>query len=107
MVYLHRALATDPDNAVAHAQIGHLYAHNQQWPLAEVHFRAWIKNQPWLGGGYTSLAEAQEHLGDYAGARQTLQQALDPKAICDEDALRAHIARLELKAKSIVPRKVL
>ena len=73
--YLRYVQAKDPTLTDTYPLLGQAYTEQQQWALAAAQYRSLIGLQPWFGPAYLGLANAQQHLGDAAGAQATLQIA--------------------------------
>jgi len=99
--YLRVVLAARPRRAEAHMLLGHALAAQGHWREAHTQLEAWAEIQPWSGQAQMELAQAKCRLGDYSGARASLQYALG-HSICDTREVRARLRDLHGRAKQFL-----
>lgn len=68
---LGRALAIDPNDSMAHAEMGRILLHQNRLPEAVAHLKAAIQSDPSSEEAYSLLARAYGMLGDMAEAKAT------------------------------------
>lgn len=83
-------LAIRPQHVEAHMLLGHTYVAMGRWRHARAELEAWASLTPWNGQAQIEVAQARLKLGDYDGARATLQYALR-NSICNAEDVRARI----------------
>ncbi len=79
---LQQALKNDPDNAVAHYQLGIAFIQQQNENRAEAEWREAVRIRPNLTDAQRSLATLELRRGDFDGLQQTAQQiiAVEPNS---------------------------
>lgn len=88
------AKASNPLASEPYFRLGIIYAREGRWAAAREQFRCAIPLRPWSGSSYLCLAEAQTNLGDYVGARATLDLALR-RSVCNEAEVKRRLSRLD------------
>jgi tetratricopeptide (TPR) repeat protein len=88
VLYLECAQWAEPDLPATYLLLGQACLAQKQWAQAAAQFQTLIGLQPWLGPAYLGLANAQQHLGDAAGAQRTLQSAQRRAVLTADQAQR-------------------
>ncbi len=95
--YLRLVIAAKPRRAEAYMLFGHTYAAMGRWKEAQGELETWASLQPWSGQAHVEVAQAKSRLGDYSGARASLEYALS-NSICDVQEVRARLNDLHGRA---------
>lgn len=87
------AIADNSERVESTCLMANAYIQLKMWKQALPYAQKWVKLQSWNGDAYLQLALSQKHLGDLAGAKQSLQTAL-AKSICDKNKVNLQLAAL-------------
>ena len=93
---LQSALHNEPDNAVAHYQLGLAYAQERDLSRAESEWRESVRIRPDLADAQRALATLQIGRGDYENALQTAQQMINAQPLSADGFILKGIAELGL-----------
>jgi tetratricopeptide (TPR) repeat protein len=93
---LQSALHNQPDNAVAHYQLGLAYAQERDLSRAESEWRESVRIRPDLADAQRALATLQIGRGDYENALQTAQQMINAQPLSADGFILKGIAELGL-----------
>jgi tetratricopeptide (TPR) repeat protein len=93
---LQSALHNEPDNAVAHYQLGLAYAQERDLSRAESEWRESVRIRPDLADAQRALATLQIGRGDYENALQTAQQMITAQPLSADGFILKGIAELGL-----------
>jgi tetratricopeptide (TPR) repeat protein len=94
---LKAALHNEPDNAVAHYQLGLAYAQQRDINRAESEWREAVRIRPGLTDAQRSLATLQIGRGEYDNALQTAQQIINAQPFSGEGFILKGIAELGMR----------
>lgn len=94
---LQSALHIEPDNAVAHYQLGLAYAQERDLARAESEWREAVRIRPELTDAQRALATLQIGRGEYDDALQTAQQITNTQPWSPEGFLLRGIAELGMR----------
>jgi cellulose synthase operon protein C len=94
---LQSALQNDPDNAVAHYQLGLAFDHQHDGARAEAEWRKAVKLRPDLTDAQRSLASLELLRGDSTGLLETSQQIIKSQPYAADGFLFKCLAEMALK----------
>jgi len=94
---LQSALHNEPDNAVAHYQLGLAYAQQGDVSRAESEWRESVRIRPELVDAQRALATLQISRGDYDNALQSAQQMINTQPLSGDGFILKGIAELGLR----------
>ena len=94
---LQTALHNQPDNAVAHYQLGLAYAQQRDLSRAESEWREAVRIRPELADAQRALATLQIGRGEYDNALQTAQQMINAQPFSGDGFMLKGIAELGLR----------
>ncbi|HXG24393.1 MAG TPA: hypothetical protein VNJ09_07565, partial [Chthonomonadales bacterium] len=93
MSYFHASIAAHPRIPASRVLLAKSYAALGRWQAALGEFHEALRLQSWDGRLYAELAAVQTKMGDRAGARKTLREALE-HALTYQEELRHELAQL-------------